>query len=185
MRPVHVQMVAVQTVRHNVNAASEKILAICFWNFEVFHKFFGIVVRSGMHSDSFECFRMRSDALGCFLEAFRCIRTFSEIFGFSGMSSIFLNVSRHFQMFGTCNLVCPCGSADFTLQHALCHCPRMSTLRRTWASHVGLGCASPALVAAAASSNWLFDLEDGRNSRGIMTAHIIYVGRVCDWAKSQ
>ena len=86
---------------------------------------------------------------------------------------------------GTCNLVCPCGSADFTLQHALCHCPRMSTLRRTWALHVGLGCLSPALVAAAASSNWLFDLEDGRNSRGIMTAHIIYVGRVCDWAEGQ
>lgn len=34
--------------------------------------------------------------------------------------------------------------------------------------------------ADAASSNWTFDLEDTRNTRGVMTAHIIFAGRVCD-----
>lgn len=34
--------------------------------------------------------------------------------------------------------------------------------------------------ADAASSNWTFDLEDTRNTRGVMTAQIIFAGRVCD-----
>ena len=57
-------------------------------------------------------------------------------------------------------------------------------LRDTWAARIGLAPAPEEALSALASSSWIFDLTHPRNTAGIMTAHIMLVGRVCDLAAS-